>query len=55
VTLESQRFLCGDPLASTPPIFLRWTNCDWLLISVHVGKLVVTRTIYKLVVTWTIY
>jgi len=45
---RSQRFLCGVPQESARPIFLQWSNCDWLLISRHVGKLVVTSTEHQL-------
>ena len=45
---KSQRFLCGVPRESARPIFLHWSNCDWQLISRHVGKLVVIPTEHKL-------
>ena len=45
---KSQLFLCGVPRESVRPIFLHWSNCDWWLISRHVGKLVVTPTEHQL-------
>ena len=45
---KSQRFLCGVLRESARPIFLHWSNCDWRLISRHVGKLVVTPTEHQL-------
>jgi len=45
---KSQRFLCGVPREIARPIFLHWSNCDWWLISRHVGKLVVTPTEHQL-------
>jgi hypothetical protein len=43
-----KRFLCGVPRESARPIFLDWRNCEWRLISGHVGKLVVAPTEYTL-------
>jgi len=43
-----QHFLWGVPRESARPIFLHWNNCDWWLISRHVGKLVVTPIEHKL-------
>ena len=45
---KSQHFLCVVPRESARPIFLHWSNCDWRLISRHVGKLVVTPTEHQL-------
>jgi hypothetical protein len=45
---KSQRFLCDVPRESARPIFPHWNNCDWRLISGHVGKLVVALTEYQL-------
>jgi len=45
---KSQRFLCSVPRESAQPSFLHWSNCDWRLISRHVGKLDVTPTEHQL-------
>ena len=45
---KSQRFLCGAPRESARHIFLHWRNCDWKLISRHVGKLVFAPTEHQI-------
>jgi hypothetical protein len=46
---KSQRYLCGVPRESARLIFLHRSNCEWRLISGHVGKLAVNYDDYVLI------